>query len=261
MDGLADHEAFLRAIFEAPDDDTPRLVYADFLEDHGDPDRAAYIRHECEAARLERGGDHWLALQVGLVTLQRRNPRVWPWSSEPTTRGFPVAGPMLLPVGGLTDTTAMRELTVGSIPQRFGATELAVWPDPQPLGPEHVEALFALPFTQQVTDWNLGGVVEEVTTEDDTDPFSGTYSLIDLVTQPVITRAGVDALARNPGARRITKLVLTNNNLDNDAARFLIRSPYLINLKRLDLLEGNGDRIRGRTWQQVIERFGKGVVS
>jgi uncharacterized protein (TIGR02996 family) len=46
--------AFLRAICAAPDDDTPRLVYADFLEEAGDPDRAAFVRLQCELARTPR---------------------------------------------------------------------------------------------------------------------------------------------------------------------------------------------------------------
>ena len=44
MDLLSQHEAFLRAIFDAPDDDTPRLVYADFLQENGEDDRAELIR-------------------------------------------------------------------------------------------------------------------------------------------------------------------------------------------------------------------------
>jgi hypothetical protein len=59
-------------------------------------------------------------------------------------------------------------------------------------------------------------------------------------------------------ARLIASLDLRDNDLDNDAARALVRSPYLNNLKRLRLLEGN--RLRGRVWQQVIERFGEDVV-
>jgi uncharacterized protein (TIGR02996 family) len=45
-------EAFLEAICETPDDDTPRLVYADWLEENGDSDRAEFIRVQCELARL-----------------------------------------------------------------------------------------------------------------------------------------------------------------------------------------------------------------
>jgi hypothetical protein len=64
----------------------------------------------------------------------------------------------------------------------------------------------------------------------------------------------VEALAQQRGARRIISLDLRHNNLDNDAARALVKSPYLDNLKQLRLLEGN--RFRGKVWQQVIERFG-----
>ncbi len=47
------HEAaFLEAIREDPEDDSPRLIYADWLEDHGDADRAAFIRVQCELARF-----------------------------------------------------------------------------------------------------------------------------------------------------------------------------------------------------------------
>jgi uncharacterized protein (TIGR02996 family) len=48
-----DWPAFLAAIVAEPDDDTSRLVAADFLEEHGDPKRAAFIRIQCELARLE----------------------------------------------------------------------------------------------------------------------------------------------------------------------------------------------------------------
>ncbi len=49
---------FLEDITEHPDDDTPRLVYADWLDDHGQPERAEFIRVQCELARLgEPGAD------------------------------------------------------------------------------------------------------------------------------------------------------------------------------------------------------------
>jgi uncharacterized protein (TIGR02996 family) len=37
-------DAFLDAIFDNPDDDTPRLVYADWLQEHGQEDYAQFIR-------------------------------------------------------------------------------------------------------------------------------------------------------------------------------------------------------------------------
>jgi uncharacterized protein (TIGR02996 family) len=46
-----DEAAFLRAIAGAPADDAPRLVYADWLDEHGRPERAEFIRLQCELAR------------------------------------------------------------------------------------------------------------------------------------------------------------------------------------------------------------------
>jgi type IV pilus assembly protein PilB len=45
-------DAFLQEIVEHPDEDRPRLVYADWLEEHGDPDRADFIRVQCLLAKL-----------------------------------------------------------------------------------------------------------------------------------------------------------------------------------------------------------------
>lgn len=46
-----DEKAHLAAIIENPDDDTPRLVYADFLDEHGRHERAEFVRVQCELAR------------------------------------------------------------------------------------------------------------------------------------------------------------------------------------------------------------------
>lgn len=51
-----DWPAFLTAIVASPDDDTLRLVAADFLEENGDPNRAAFIRTQIALARLEASG-------------------------------------------------------------------------------------------------------------------------------------------------------------------------------------------------------------
>jgi uncharacterized protein (TIGR02996 family) len=51
-----DWPAFLSAIVAEPADDTPRLVAADFLEENGDAERAAFIRAQIALARLEASG-------------------------------------------------------------------------------------------------------------------------------------------------------------------------------------------------------------
>ncbi len=48
---MTDHDALVRAICEHPDDDTPRLIFADFLEESGEPARAAFVRAQVELAR------------------------------------------------------------------------------------------------------------------------------------------------------------------------------------------------------------------
>jgi uncharacterized protein (TIGR02996 family) len=63
------HQAFLRKILEDPADDGPRLVYADWLEDHGEIDRADFIRTECKLAALPRGDKRRRPLKAHLETL------------------------------------------------------------------------------------------------------------------------------------------------------------------------------------------------
>jgi uncharacterized protein (TIGR02996 family) len=44
---MTPQEAFLKAIQEQPEDDGPRLMYADWLEERGDP-RGEFIRVQCQ---------------------------------------------------------------------------------------------------------------------------------------------------------------------------------------------------------------------
>ena len=56
-------DAFLQAVVAEPDDDTPRLVFADWLEDHGDEPRAAFIRAQVELVKLPPGDPRRWELQ------------------------------------------------------------------------------------------------------------------------------------------------------------------------------------------------------
>jgi uncharacterized protein (TIGR02996 family) len=51
-------DALLQDILREPDDDGLRLILADYLEDHGDPERASFIRDQVE---LEKRAWHKLA--------------------------------------------------------------------------------------------------------------------------------------------------------------------------------------------------------
>src|SRR5262245_24075479 len=68
---MSDEAALLAAIIAHPDEDTPRLIFADWLDQHGQPERAEFIRLQCgpeneaadkRAAELEeRNRAEWLA--------------------------------------------------------------------------------------------------------------------------------------------------------------------------------------------------------
>ncbi|MCI0705424.1 MAG: TIGR02996 domain-containing protein, partial [Planctomycetia bacterium] len=52
--GASDQKQLLRAILDNPDEDTPRLIYADWLDEHGDPGRAEFIRVQCRLAERKQ---------------------------------------------------------------------------------------------------------------------------------------------------------------------------------------------------------------
>jgi uncharacterized protein (TIGR02996 family) len=65
---MTDDEAFIRAIVEARGDDTPRLAYADWLDERDDP-RSKFLRAEHEWARKRRKKDAVLKLAAKLDAL------------------------------------------------------------------------------------------------------------------------------------------------------------------------------------------------
>ena len=77
---MTTEDAFLRAIREEPKNDEIRLVFADWLEEHGHSDRAAFIRLELRLVEMEdrlqelwdeyEDEDEWAELQDRLQELQ-----------------------------------------------------------------------------------------------------------------------------------------------------------------------------------------------
>lgn len=263
MDLLSQHEAFLRAIFDAPGDDTPRLVYADFLQENGEENRAVFIRTQCEQWHLQALSDNdperaklefvFTRLQTLRELLVRSHPALMV-EDHLHIRGFRLPGFACLDPHQPNAPDDFREWVVFNRPEWFGAPYLKTNPGLF-LGASDVDRLLRAPAFQRVHEIDFSGHIEELSAGSAT---AGAFALIDIVQHPAISTAAVEALAHHRGVRRITSLNLTRNNLDNDAARALVKSPYLDNLKRLQLLEGN--RLRGKVWQQVIARFGEEVV-
>lgn len=76
-----DREAFLRSICEPPDEDTPRLVYADWLQEHGEHDRAEFIRVQVEAAAADRLGFMWQKSSTRRAPMLFRDlHKIQPWN-------------------------------------------------------------------------------------------------------------------------------------------------------------------------------------
>jgi uncharacterized protein (TIGR02996 family) len=89
------HDAFLRAILNAPDDDAPRLIYADWLDEHDDPARAEFIRIQCRVHVLKNAettapASERLALSRRESELLERHRNRWirPFHGFAVTCGF-----------------------------------------------------------------------------------------------------------------------------------------------------------------------------
>jgi uncharacterized protein (TIGR02996 family) len=94
----SDGDALLKVICERPREDTPRLMYADWLDEHGDPLRAEFIRFQIEFpkwdsshpryAELRARDDRFDAARAEWVNALPRPPGVKYVDSVGWDRGF-----------------------------------------------------------------------------------------------------------------------------------------------------------------------------
>ena len=71
------YEPFLNAICADPEDDTVRLVFADWLDENGAADRAEFIRLQIERARLRARGTDSEELANRDIEFRRTRGDVW----------------------------------------------------------------------------------------------------------------------------------------------------------------------------------------
>jgi uncharacterized protein (TIGR02996 family) len=72
-----DAATFLRAILADPDADGPRLAYADWLDETGDPARAEFIRTQCALAALPAGEREFHSLRERERALLDQHREEW----------------------------------------------------------------------------------------------------------------------------------------------------------------------------------------
>jgi uncharacterized protein (TIGR02996 family) len=75
-------DAFLQTILDSPDDDAPRLVFADWLEEQGNP-RGEFIRLQCQRAKLTKYDPEWPGLLARESALLKQFEKDW---SKPVLR-------------------------------------------------------------------------------------------------------------------------------------------------------------------------------
>jgi uncharacterized protein (TIGR02996 family) len=95
---MSDRDALLAAIRARPDEDVPRLMFADYLEEHGEAGRAAFIRAQIELARTPPWEPlavkcRWRTPEVVsgkqfVPTLPKVDGTYVQWAKEPFRRGF-----------------------------------------------------------------------------------------------------------------------------------------------------------------------------
>lgn len=90
---MSEHASFLASIIAAPDDDGPRLIFADWLEEQGERERAEFIRVQCELAKgNDFGGGRGYAAHREALRRRERELMSGPacWVGIDTTAIWPI---------------------------------------------------------------------------------------------------------------------------------------------------------------------------
>jgi uncharacterized protein (TIGR02996 family) len=205
-------EAFLADICECPSDDAPRLIFADWLEEHGDPEWARFIRLQCRLACLATDGP-----QRALLMAQERG--MWEEFGERLWETLPELPDL---AWNASDDSCELAFERGFAGQAFVDTlatlrqHKGLFRTLAPVCHVHIECL------EPAEAESLGGP---------DDPPG-------LVRLSLGHHVGVDllrAVAASTLARRLESLELCNVHLPPQAVVFLVAEPAFAGLRRLDL--------------------------
>jgi uncharacterized protein (TIGR02996 family) len=124
---MTQRDALLRAVCDNPDDDLPRLVFADWCDENGEPERAEFIRTQIELRKADvpAAGRAKLGLREGsLLSLWERRWKgelvsepglLWGWFERGFVERLSVydPDPFFANLDALFDWTPLRKLTIG----------------------------------------------------------------------------------------------------------------------------------------------------
>ena len=268
-----DADALLRAVLAAPDDDAPRLVYADWLDEHGDPARAEFIRVQIELARPGPDRARRYQLLVAERRLLRENRAAWTawlprWAHRDLFRRGFLEGIICEAGDFIARADEVRRQTPLSIVQLDGTEGQAV-----PLFRSRVlEGLRSLTLSLPIRpgEWaHLGasqylGRLRELVlnakgpADEMVDTLVGSASLPALRALRLpwchLEDEHVGRLVGHPWAARLRRLDLSNNVVTAEGGLALVNSPHLDRLVALNL---RGNPVAD-TWvaEKLHRRFG-----
>lgn len=87
---MTDEQAFLQAICSTPDDLAPRLIYADWLDDQGQHERAEEIRGDIRTGSMVREEQGLCVRVAGFMEVIIIDPEEWSDRSEELTSANPL---------------------------------------------------------------------------------------------------------------------------------------------------------------------------
>jgi uncharacterized protein (TIGR02996 family) len=217
---MTQDDAFLQAIIEQPDDDTPRLIYADWLDEHGDPDRAEFIRVQCELACLPEGDARRAGLKLRERALLALHEATWaaPLRGRVASWKFRRGFVEQIATGAGKFLTQAEQL-FRLAPIRHARLRRPTW---------CLQRLAECPYLARLTGLDLGGSGHL--------PVGGGGSFL--------LPSGVRALAASPHLHRLTTLLLAWTNINVFDVMVLASAPALTRLTTLDL-SGNSLMTRG----------------
>jgi uncharacterized protein (TIGR02996 family) len=219
----------LQAIREAPDDDAPRLIYADWLDENDQPEGAELIRVQCELARLPPG--------ARAAQLRQREQELLAGHSKRWAAPLAALGATGTFRRGLLEHVEMTSFDFakhadelfGAAPVRALTTTAHGFVGVRALTRcRHLLRLHELSFTRGYPLRRKGAkmLVES--------PNVANLTHLGLAEQE-LTRPGMQDLASSPHLARLTHLDLSTNLIARGGLATLAGSPHLANLTSLDL--------------------------